>query len=74
MFISSFCLLGKHAIYYSIAHDANGYSSMSHLQNASTAKLLGSPLHGSPNVSVDTSTLQLFEPMQACKSKLRSKA
>jgi len=35
-------------------------------QVASTAKLFGSPLQGSPNVSVDTPTLQLLDPMQAC--------
>jgi hypothetical protein len=35
-------------------------------QVASTAKLFATPLQGSPNVSVDTPTLQLLDPMQAC--------
>jgi hypothetical protein len=34
-------------------------------QVASTAKLFATPLQGSPNVSVDTPTLQLLDPMQA---------
>jgi len=35
-------------------------------QVASTAKLFGTPLQGSPKVSVDTPTVQLLDPMQAC--------
>ena len=34
---------------------------------ASTAKLLVTPSHGSPNVFIETPMLQLFAPMQACK-------
>lgn len=38
------------------------------LQEASTAKLLVIPLHGSsPNVSADTPMLQLLFPMQSCR-------
>jgi hypothetical protein len=33
---------------------------------ASTAKLLVTPLHGFPNVFIDTPILQLLDPMQAC--------
>lgn len=43
-----------------------------HVQEASTAKLFAIPLHGSPNVSIDTPMLQLFDPMQACKRVLVS--
>ena len=43
-----------------------------HVQEASTAKLLIFPLHGSPNVSIETPILQLFDPMQACKLVLVS--
>jgi hypothetical protein len=39
----------------------------SHAQEASTAKLFATPLHGSPNVLADAPMLQLFDPMQACK-------
>jgi hypothetical protein len=44
-----------------------------YLQVASTAKLFATPLHGSPNVFVETSMLQLFDPTQACKVPLVSK-
>jgi hypothetical protein len=39
-----------------------------YVQEASTAKLFVTPSHGSPNLSIDTPILQLFDPMQACKS------
>jgi len=35
-------------------------------QEASTAKLFGTPLHGSPNVLIDNPILQLLDPMQPC--------
>lgn len=35
-------------------------------QEDSTAKLFATPLHGSPNALIDSSILQLLEPMQAC--------
>lgn len=38
-----------------------------YVHEASTAKLFGTPSHGSPNVFTDTPMLQLFDPMQACK-------
>ena len=38
------------------------------VQETSTAKLFVTPLHGSPNLYTDTPMLQLFDPMQACKS------
>lgn len=37
-----------------------------HVQDASTAKLLVTLTHGSPNVLIDTPMLQLFDPIQAC--------
>lgn len=35
-------------------------------QTASTAKLFFTPLHGSPNVSIDTPILQLRAPTHSC--------
>jgi len=35
-------------------------------QEASTAKFFATPSHGSPNVLIDTSILQLLDPMQPC--------
>jgi hypothetical protein len=37
-----------------------------YVQAASTAKLFVTPLHGFPNVLIDTPILQLLDPMQAC--------
>lgn len=51
-----------------ISQNIEFYSAGSlHVQEASTAKLFVTPTHGSPNVSLETPMLQLFDPIQACK-------
>jgi hypothetical protein len=54
--------------YILIVHIAKAESIPLYVQEASTAKLFITPLHGSPNVLTDTPMLQLFDPTQACKS------
>jgi len=43
-----------------------GLKQQVYAQEASTAKLFATPLHGSPNVLIDSSILQLLDPMQPC--------